>query len=202
MMIGKSSYIAISTLLVAALAVGASTRASRGEAVTLPQGTAVHVRLDSALASNRAQAGEEFHATVSEPVVVDGKTVIPQGAPVNGLVVEARESGRLMGTPRLRLELTRVEAGGKSYDLRTNSSYRAGRGHLKRNLAWIGGGGGGGLLIGAVAAGGKGALIGGPIGAGVGTAVAFMTGKHDIKLPAETPLTFKLADPVTMKVTS
>ena len=202
MMLGKRSYLALSALLVAGLVTAAATRAHQADLVTLPEGTAVHVRLDNALASNQARSGDQFSATVSEPVVEDGKTVIPQGAPARGLVVEARESGRLMGTPRLRLKLTEVEVGDKFYDLSTASNYRVGHGHLKRNLAWIGGGGAGGAVIGALAAGGKGALIGGPVGAGVGTAVAFMTGKRDIRLPAEAALTFHLANPVSIEKTS
>ncbi len=71
-----------------------------------------------------------------------------------------------------------------------------------RNLAWIGGGAAGGAAIGAIAGSGKGALIGGPVGTGVGTAAAYLTGKKDIRLPAETPLTFKLAHPVTTEVKS
>ena len=55
-------------------------------------------------------------------------------------------------------------------------------------------------MIGALAGGGTGALIGGPIGAGAGTTVAFLTGKKDIKLRAETPLRFELAEPVTVKL--
>src|SRR5712692_5903469 len=202
MKLGNRSYLALTALVVAALVLAAATRANQVDPVTLPEGTAIHVRLDSTLASNQARSGEEFRATVSEPVVVDGKTVIPERASVKGLVVEARESGRLMGKSRLRLELTQVEVGNKSYDLRTGSSYRVGRGHLKNNLAWIGGGGAGGALIGAAVGGGKGALIGGPVGAGVGTAVAFMTGKRDIRLPAETALTFRLADRVTIEAAS
>ena len=75
-----------------------------------------------------------------------------------------------------------------------------GRDHKKRNWLWIGGGAGGGAAIGALAGGGTGALIGGPVGAGAGTTVALLTGKKDIKLAPETPVTFKLADPVTVKV--
>jgi len=45
-------------------------------------------------------------------------------------------------------------------------------------------------------------LIGGPVGAGAGTAVAFMTGKKDIHLAPETPLTFRLVRPVTIDVKS
>ena len=48
-------------------------------------------------------------------------------------------------------------------------------------------------MSGGLDGGAQGALIGGPVGAGAGTGVAFFTGKKDIHLRAETPLTFKLA---------
>jgi len=198
MILGKRGYILLGTLLVGALVVAGATLANRADPVTLPEGTAVHVRLDNAVASNQARSGDEFTATVSEPVVVEGKTVIPQGAPAKGRVVDARESGRLKGVSRLRLALTDVEVRGKSYELRTTSTGRVGRSHKNRNLAWIGGSAAGGAVIGAIAGGGKGALIGGPVGAGAGTAVAYLTGKKDTRFPAETPLTFKLTHPVTI----
>jgi len=105
-----------------------------------------------------------------------------------------------MGRARLQLALQTAEVDGKNYEIRTTSSRKVGGNHKKRNLAWIGGGAGGGLLIGALAGGGEGALIGGPFGAGAGTAAALLTGKKDIKLPAETHLTFKLAEPVKVNV--
>ena len=56
--------------------------------------------------------------------------------------------------------------------------------------------------LGAVAAGGKGALIGGPVGAGAGTAVAALTGKKNVVLPAATLLSFRLGRPITVSVRS
>jgi hypothetical protein len=110
-------------------------------------------------------------------------------------------SGRSrMGRARLQLALQSVAVDGNGYYVRTTSSPKIGRDHKKCNLAWIGGGAGGGALIGALAGGGTGALIGGPVGAGAGTTVALLTGKKDIKLAPETPVTFKLAEPVTIKV--
>jgi hypothetical protein len=187
-------------LLAAALTLSAATLRDRTDPVTLPEYTPIRVTLDQALASNQSRPGDRFDATVSEPVVVDGKTVIPQGAHAEGLVVDARQSGRLMGRARLQLALQTVAVGGQNYDVRTISHARIGRDHKKRNWEWIGGGASGGALIGALAGGGKGALIGGPVGAGAGTTVALLTGKKDIKLAAETPLKFELAEPVTINV--
>jgi len=164
----------------------------------IPQSAVIHVTLDQALASDQSKPGDHFEATVSEPVIIDGKTVIPQGASAEGIVVDARPSGRLKGRARLQLALQSVAVSGENYGVRTSSSWKTGGDHKKRNWAWIGGGAGGGALIGALAGGGKGALIGGPVGAGAGTAVAYLTGKKDIHLRPETPLSFKLSEPVTI----
>lgn len=202
MRLPKNRYIVFGGVLLLLAGIIAATAAisSRPDPVTVPEETALHVTLDQRLASDQNHAGDHFEATVSEPVVINEHTVIPQGARAEGLVVDARPSGRLMGRARLQLALESIEVDGKSYQLRTATSQRIGGNHKKRNWAWIAGGGGGGALIGALAAGGKGALIGGPVGAGAGTAVAFMTGKKDIHLGAETPLTFRLVQPVTIAV--
>jgi len=170
--------------------------------ITVPEQTAIHVTLDQGISSNQNRPGDHFEATISEPVVLNDKTVIPQGTPVEGLVVDARPSGHLMGRAHLQLALESMQLNGRTYDLRTSSSYRRGGDHKKRNWAWIGGGAGGGALIGAAAAGGKGALIGGPIGAGAGTAVAYFTGKKDIHLRPETRLEFRLNQPVIVDTKS
>jgi hypothetical protein len=202
MNLGRRTLILVGSLLVAALIVSGVALANRPDPVTLAEGTPIHVRLDNTVDSNRSRSGDEFAATVADPVVLDNKTVIPQGSTAKGLVVDAKQGGHLSGVPRLRLELTSVELNGKAYDLRTTSGFRSGKNHNLHNLKWIGGGAGGGLLIGALAGGGKGALIGGPVGAGVGTAVAYFTGKKDIRLPAETPLTFRLTRPVVIPAKS
>lgn len=197
------SYIGIAgaVLLTALVALGTTVAVHhRSHPITVPESTAIHVTLNDAVASDENRPGDHFEATVSEPVVVDGKTVIPNGAQVTGLVVDAHHSGRLMGRARLQLSLESVDANGTDYQVSTASNVRVGGRHKNRNLAIIGGGAGGGLLIGALAGGGKGALIGGPVGAAAGTAVAFATGKKDIRLPAETPLTFRLDQPVTIDV--
>jgi hypothetical protein len=108
--------------------------------VTVAEGTPIHVVLDQSLASNANHAGDEFEASVSEPVVVGGKTVIPKGARVHGRVTEASASGRLNHVASLNLALRSVEVGGKTYELGTSGVGRTGQNHNKRNAEWIGGG--------------------------------------------------------------
>src|SRR6516225_8023757 len=204
MRLTKNRYVLFGGVLFLLAGILAATAAISGrhDPVTVPEQTAIHVILDQGLASDQSRPGDHFEATVSEPIVIDEHTVIPQGARATGLVVDAHPSGRLMGRARLQLALESIDVDGKSYQLRTATSRRIGGNHKKRNWGWIAGGAGGGALIGALAGGGKGALIGGPVGAGAGTAVAFITGKKDIHLGAETPVTFRLVRPVIIDVKS
>jgi hypothetical protein len=202
MKIPRWGYIALVAPLALALGFAGRTLAAKPKMVTVPQNEVIQVRLGQALASNQNRSGDTFDATVARPVEVDGKVVIPEGTPVTGKVVYAHRSGRLKGVAQLQLTLDSLEMNRTSYELQTSTVGRRGGNHKKRNFALIGGGGGGGALIGAIAAGGKGALIGGPVGAGVGTAVAALTGKKDFVLPAETRLSFRLHEPVTIPVKS
>ncbi len=177
--------------------VATTLHAAQPDAITVPERTPIHVTLDQSLATNKNKAGDHFQATVSQPVVVDGNTVIPKGARVEGRVVDARKAGYLKGKADLRLALQDVRVNGQSYKVRTTSVGRTSIVHTKRNLLWIGGGAGGGVLIGALAGGGEGAAIGGPVGAAAGAGVAFFTTKRNVKYPAETHLTFHLAQPAT-----
>ena len=168
--------------------------------ITIPEGSPFEVTLDETLASNRNHAGDNFAASLAEPIVQNGKTIIPAGAHVAGRVVDAKDSGRLHVPARLSVALSSVEVDGKSYDIDTNTIGESGKNYNKRNLGFIGGGAAGGALIGGLAGGGKGALIGSAIGAGAGTAGAAATGKKDISLRTETHLKFHLLRSVTVSV--
>ncbi len=167
--------------------------------VTIPAGTPIVVRLQNTVSSRRSRPGDHFEAIVAQPVVVNGKAVIPKNANIRGRVIDARPSGRLHHPGHIALALQSVEVGGKWYEMQSSSMARTGRSHKRRNLAFIGGGSGLGAAIGAIATGGTGALIGAGAGAGAGTLGAALTGRKDVSYPVESVLTFRLRQAVTLR---
>lgn len=170
--------------------------------MTVPEGTTLDVVLGDSISTASNRSGDVFQATVLSPITIDSKVVIPKDALVKGHVVDARPSGHLKGVPHLDLTLDSVEVNGQPYEIDTGDYGRTGKNHNKRNGVLIGGGAGLGAVIGGVAGGGVGALIGSSVGAGAGTAGAAFTGKRDIRVPAETRLSFRLARAVTIPVKS
>lgn len=176
----------------------ASTPAAPPQATAIPAGTRIRVSLAQALGSKISQTGQSFNATVADPIVVNGVTVVRAGAPASGTVVAAKSLGRFKGAAELAIRLDSIRAQGYSYPVETSTVERAEKGKGKRTAGFIGGGAGLGALIGGLAGGGKGALIGGLAGAGAGTAGTAFTGNKEIVIPAETVLTFRLENSVTL----
>ena len=169
------------------------------KSVVVPAGTIITVRLGQAVGSKISEAGQTFSATVTSPVEVEGKTVIPADASATGTVVDAKPLGRFKGGALLRLKLTSININGKDVAVETSSLTRSEKGKGKRTAVITGGGAGVGALIGGLAGGGKGAAIGAIAGAGAGGAGSAFTGNKNIVLPAESALSFKLEQPLEIR---
>ena len=165
----------------------------------VPAGTVLSIRMNQGINVKHAQAGETFSGIIVSPVRVDGNTVIPSGSTAEGVVVRAHKRGHFKGSSILQLTLTGLNVNGQHYRIDTSSLTRTKKGKGKRTAAFIGGGSGLGMLIGGVATGGVGLLVGGLAGAGAGTAGAAFTGNRDVNIPAESVVSFRLAEPIQLR---
>ena len=162
--------------------------ASWAVAGTILAGSHATVRLNTSLSSATAHTGEVWSGTLTHEIVEHGKVVVRAGAPVKGKVTYVNRSGRLHKPGALTLRLSSIN-GETVY---SSAVSRKGKSHTKGNAEKIGGGAGAGAVIGALAGGGKGAAIGAAAGAGAGTGVAVATGKEEVRIPAESVLTFTI----------
>lgn len=166
--------------------------------IGLPAGTVFRVRLDQTLDTRHNRPGDRFSASLAQPVV-DGRTILlPIGTRCYGHLVTSQPSGRFKGRAVLSLSLDSFDLHGQHFRIATNVDARWSGGHKKRNWVLMGGGTSGGAAIGAIAAGPFGAAVGAGAGGVAGTVGAAITGKKNVRLPAETVLAFSLRRPITL----
>jgi len=163
--------------------------------VSIPAGTALAIRIDQRISVKSTKAGARFTGEVVQPVLgSDGSAIVPKGAPVGGVVVEAHRRGHFKGSSVLELRLTSLTLNGTEYRLATRDYERTKKGKGRRSAGLIGGGAGLGMLVGGVATGGVGLVVGGLVGGGAGAAAAGTTGNRDLDIPAESIVNFTLAE--------
>jgi len=155
---------------------------------TLPTGTEVKVRTDTAIPA-QPQANSSYSGTVSKDVLdSSGKVLIPHGSTAQ-LVAVPKEDGK-----DTNLDLRSVTINGKTYTLEAKGSGSdQGLGANKRTGKYVGGGAAVGAVLGALLGGGKGAAIGAIVGGAGGAGAQVYTGKKK-DIPAETELSYKLAE--------
>jgi hypothetical protein len=169
------------------------------------------VKLQTTLATFSNKAGDPFQARLTQPVVLNGKTLLPAGTMVEGRVTRVLEPRRITGKPtigllpealvlptgeRLFLDATLVDTNIPGTDVNQEGEFK-GSGHDRRDEIETGGGTAGGMLIGGLIGGPPGILIGGVVGAG-STGVHWLSKHRSATLPAGTELTLELNRPLAM----
>ena len=159
--------------------------------VMVPQGTTLNVRLTEAIDVDSAQAGMKVRAIVDDPVMLNGKVVIPRGATAVLQAVNVAQSGKMKGSDKITLKMNSISFGGNAYEVTTTYVESKGKGEGKKTARKVGGGVGLGAVVGGIAGGGQGAAVGALVG-GIGGAAIASGGEEHLKLPAETRLQFQL----------
>ena len=180
---------------------------------TVPQGTVVSMRMDSWLNSGTARAGDRFTATVTIPVYVNGKTVIPAGSVVEGHVTAATPAKRRSQSGTIAVEFDQVVfPNGSRVPLRgsltatdpkdrdrIDDENRVSADDQNRKIVFIGGGGAIGAVIGGIAGGGKGAAYGGLAGAGVGVAGVLLSKGVEAEVKPGSSFGIQLSEPLSVR---
>jgi len=182
-------------------AVAAATTPAPAKApppVSIPQGTALNVRLTQDIDVDAAAAGQTFKSVLDDPVMIGGKTVLPRNAVVMLQAAKVEQAGKMKGADKITLKANTLSFGGRSYDIVTAYVEQKGAGEGKKTARKVGGGAGLGAIVGGIAGGGTGAAIGAAAGAATG-AIMSSTGTEHLKLPAETRLQFTLSSAVTVQ---
>ena len=178
------------TATLAPLLVVAASFAQTTTPPEIPAGTTIRVRMIDKLNSEQNQTGDTFHATLDEPITVNGRELYPKGADILGRITDVHKTGQLTEPGELDLTLLTVSTGRLATSIRVQPLVIKGESHTKSNATKIGGGAALGAIIGAVAGGGKGAAIGTVAGGAAGTGVAAATGKKPAIVDSEAVLTF------------
>jgi hypothetical protein len=166
--------------------------------VTVPAKTVLNVLLTEAIDVDAAKAGMTFKALLDDPVMLDGRVIVPRNTAVALQAVTVQQAGAAKGADKITLKANSFSFGGRKYDIVTSYVEQKGAGEGKKTTRKVAGGAGLGALIGGIAGGGSGAAIGAAVGGATGAVVASQGTEH-LKLPAETRLQFQLTSAVTVQ---
>jgi hypothetical protein len=199
--------------------------APQGAAGTVPAGTVLHLQLQNALSTQSSQPNQPFSATVTQPVRdAAGNLVIPVNSEVLGRVGAVHAATGLTGESTLQMQFQQIRLpNGRTAALEatvaqvgqqgsgvgqavggavegkpsTTSEGQVQQSRTRSTVGNVAAGGAVGALLGAIFGGGKGAAIGTAAGAGLGVLLASKRGP--LNLPAGTPVTIRLSQPVYLQ---
>jgi hypothetical protein len=157
------------------------------EIVQLPAGTRIAFATDTTLSSQLSKSGERFTGTLQQDVLHDGRTALPAGSEVLGVVTSVQPLKAVGGRAILEFEVNQlVTPSGQEVPVLARFA-RAGKSETAKDSATIAAGAIVGAVVGHQVEGDpEGRAIGGLVGAGIGTAIAADTKGETIVLPAGT----------------
>jgi len=175
--------------------VGTTGAQSTGSAYEVPVGTEIDARLQQRLDSGTAKVEDRFDATTMVDLQANGRTVVPAGSVLRGVITSVDPATRTNRTGRLTVSFDQLTVNGRSYPIRGTVTQALESEGIKGEAGRIGTGAGVGAIIGGILGGFKGALAGILIGGG-GTVVA--TEGKDVDLPVGTVLRVRLDSPLNI----
>jgi len=191
--------------------------ASVAPAAEIPQGAHVLLRMENSVNTRTAKEGDFVYLRTAVPIASAGEIAVPAGSYVQGVVSEAKQSGRVKGRAQLAIRLeTLTLASGKVYKFTPHVSavdsggtgqkvegaentieQAPGKGQDARRIAILAGSGAG---IGGLADGSwKGAGIGAGVGSAVGLATVLLSRGKEVELRQGSTLDVVFDRPVSLE---
>ena len=168
--------------------------------VTVPAGTELSIELLNDLSSETATTETPVRGRLRRPVEVEGRTALPAGATLSGVVTDVVRPGRVKGRASLSLRFTNVTVDGERSAISTGPITVEGEGDVKGDATKIGVGAGVGAVVGGILGGGDGAAKGAAIGGAAGTGAVLATRGKDVVLASGTTLSTTLAAAKTVEL--
>jgi hypothetical protein len=160
-----------------------ATQKERFDTLIIPGGTGVLASLDTPLSTDVNHSGDPFTATTIESIEAGGRTVIPSGSQIHGVLQNVEDSGRIKGRAKMTLVYQAiVDPQGKRYGISAAPLTLQAASATHGDIEKIAAGTVLGAIVGGIADGGKGAAIGAGVGAGAGTIVMLATKGDDLEL--------------------
>src|SRR5262245_2607870 len=163
--------------------------------------TVIGLATETRLSSETARVEDRVDARVTRDVRAGDRVAIPAGAHAIGSVMQVERGGKFKERARLAVRFhTIVLADGTRIPISTDTISREGESPSNSSAAKMGGAAVGGAILGAILGGAKGAAIGAGAGAAGGTAAVMAGDRQAAVLPAGTPMTVRVLQPVTVTI--
>ncbi|HEY3157411.1 MAG TPA: hypothetical protein VGJ78_00505 [Vicinamibacterales bacterium] len=167
-----------------------------GRDVEVPSGTEMDVRLTNTLNSGTAQVEDRFEGTTLVDLNINGRTVIPAGSVMRGVVTSVDPATRTNRTAKMTVSFDQVTVNGRAYPIRGTVTQAIQGEGIKGEAGKIATGAGVGAVLGGILGGVKGAILGTVIGGGGITAA---TEGKEVELPQGTVLRVRLDSPAQIQ---
>jgi len=171
------------------------------ETLIVPAGTSLTAVLQTRLSTDVNGAGDPFVATTVEPIVVDGRTLVPAGSRIDGVLRDVQASGRIKNRARMTLVFQEIaDAAGKTHPMSAMPLTIQAASETHNDVLKIAGGTAAGAVIGAITGKKNGAVVGAAAGAGAGTVLVLATKGDDVELSQGLKLFVQMTGPTSFVV--
>jgi hypothetical protein len=175
--------------------------APRYDEITIKEDSVIGIRLDQTISTATAKVEDRVTARVTRDVTVDGRTAIPAGTRVEGVVTLVEPPGRFKTPARIDIRFTTIILGDNlRVPIKTAAMSRNGESPAGPASAKIGGGAVAGAILGGVIGGRKGAIIGTTAGAAGGTAAVMASNRDHAIFENGSQLTVRLSGDIRIQI--